>query len=987
MGQKLVVGPVNKGLRNDRTAFNIDNDSFPYLINAYQWRGRLKRKRGTSLLGRLQRFLGTTDGAGDLIVTILPVPIGTGLTSYYVGLNIFTDPGTTPDPFDQILLTNGPGTATLNRVTGLLTILGSYANTAVFYFPTLPVMGIEDLVLLVNQFPGTMAFDTKYSYQISTSDPYGIYDVSFYKNPATAAYPGYIQKGTWTTTWWNGQDYQQFWTTNYQGALWATNGINEPFTVSNIGMQYNTITAVSGIVAGPPAFATFTTGTNHGLVIGDFVFINEIVGMTGINFQTGYVTAVPAANQITVEFPNATIGGAWISGGIIQYLTNRSDTTKDCLRWYDGDPTNGSATSPVMIEGKGWVNFAPPLSQGIYSIADRPEAQYYLVGAKMILPFKDRLLFFGPVIQTSAAGSQIYLQDVVIYSQNGTPFYTASFTGAVDSAATIFHPILVPEGQTGTPNAYWEDVTGFGGFIQAGLDQPITTAATNRDVIIIGFSTVQTQLSYTGNDIVPFNFYLINSELGSGSTFSIVNMDQGVLTRGSRGFVTTSQQGTARIDLEIPDEVFQINLSNNGSERVCAIRDYINEWAYFTYPGTYTDKKFPNQSLLYNYREDSWAIFYESYTTYGLFRKQTGLTWASIGNTYPKWSEWAVPWNAGESTLLKPEVVGGNSQGFILIKDEDLGDDTSLTIQNIASSTITSPDHTLVNGDYIYISGVQGTVSQFVNGRVFAVSNSATNTFDLNPIIGSGTYLGGGLISRLPVPYIQTKQFPLAWDMGRKTRLGMQQYLLTKTDNSQISLLIFLSQNSNDPYNDGPIFPAANSQNDGLIYSTVLYTCPESTNLGLTPSNVNLNLVTAGQQSQIWHRINTSLIGDTVQLGFTLSDEQMRSYVTDGPSAVITGASQAAQCVLNCVSQFAVGQTIKISGVVGMEELNFSSNNNNVYTITIVTPTQVTIDVDSTAFTPYISGGMAIVVSPVYQRAEVELHGFILDCSPSQLLV
>src|SRR5579864_6586258 len=60
MPQKLVVGPFNKGLRKDVTAFNIDNDSFPTLINAYQWRGRVKRKRGTSLLGILQRYFNSS---------------------------------------------------------------------------------------------------------------------------------------------------------------------------------------------------------------------------------------------------------------------------------------------------------------------------------------------------------------------------------------------------------------------------------------------------------------------------------------------------------------------------------------------------------------------------------------------------------------------------------------------------------------------------------------------------------------------------------------------------------------------------------------------------------------------------------------------------------------------------------------------------------------------------------------------------------------
>ena len=116
--------------------------------------------------------------------------------------------------------------------------------------------------------------------------------------------------------------------------------------------------------------------------------------------------------------------------------------------------------------------------------------------------------------------------------------------------------------------------------------------------------------------------------------------------------------------------------------------------------------------------------------------------------------------------------------------------------------------------------------------------------------------------------------------MSRKTRLNFQQYLLTRTPNGQITLFIYLSQNEVGPealgYNAGPIVPDISTQNNSLIYSSVLYTCPESTNLGLTPANTNLQMVTAFAQQQIWHRINTSLLGDTVQLGFTMSDAQMR---------------------------------------------------------------------------------------------------------------
>lgn len=887
MGQKIRVGPIPKGLRNDVTAFNVDNDNFPTLINAYQWRDRVKRKRGTSLLARLMRFFSSTIpsyNSGSSTITLNGSGMGNILTGFSLQTNgnivpgsvTITAPGPTlyTDPsMDGTLSPSG----SINYATGAITIAaqaGASVSAIFNYYPDLPAMGLEDFISNSNQFPGTLGFDTVYSYNILIAFPYTAYDVSFYKNLPTATYTDYVQKTNWTPITWNSQDYQQIWSTNYQGCLWATNGITIPFTTTNIGMQFKPIVSTTIVSGGPPAKVTLQI-TAHGLVVGDFVFVNEVATTTGINFQTGYVITVTDANNVIVEFPNATIATNG-TGGIAQYLTNRANKTVDCLRWYDGDPTNGNTSTPSFQTGSGWVNFAPPLSQSNYVISQLPPAQYYLVGARAIVPFRDRLLFFGPIVQASS-GSPIYLVDTVIYSQNRTPFYTASFTGDPASTVTEFNPILVPNDQTATPNAYWSDVTGYGGFIAAGLDQEITTVSANEDVLIVGFTRLETRFVYTQNDIFPFNFYLINSELGSGSTFSAINMDKGVISRGSRGFIITSQVESRRIDLDIPDEVFQISLSENGTERVCAQRDYVNEWIYFTYPVNQITYRFPTQTLQFNYRDNSWAIFRETYTTYGLFRRQTGYTWATIGTIFPTWSVWNEPWNAGDSTLLQPQVIAGNQQGFILVRSEGTDEGNSLYIRDITSNVVTSPDHCLNVGDYFVISGCLGTVGSTVNGQIFSVGDPVTDdTFMLNPPIASGTYLGGGYIKRMYVPYIQTRQFPVHWDMARKTRLGPQQYLLTTTSNGQIQLLIFLSQDGDSPYNIGPIVPTNASENNSLIYSTTLYTCPESTNLGLTPANINLQMVTGLNQNQIWHRMNTSLIGDTVQIGFTMSDEQMR---------------------------------------------------------------------------------------------------------------
>lgn len=911
MSTKIVVGPINKGLRTGVTAFNIDNDSFPILVNAYQWRGRVKRKRGTAFLGRLNRFIGTTDAGGNAVITINnfpgPTPIIEGISQFVIGTDIFIDQG---GASPVALTTNGLGAGTLNRTTTVLTIVGSIPLTAIYYFPDLPVEGLEDLNLNASQFPGTLAFDTVYSYNILPTFPNFIYDVSFFKNPATGTYVGYTAKGTWTPVTWNGQDYQQFWTVNYQGALWATNGITVPFTKTNIGMQYKAITNVVIDAAGPPAIATITlanTGiTPHNLVIGDFVFINEVVGITGINFQTGYVIAVAAAT-IQVEFPNATLGGAYVSGGIVQYLTNRvglnsgsgkSGSQFDSIRWYDGDPTTDGLT-PTPSTQKGWVNFTPPLISGpndTFSIADTPPGQYYLVGARLMLPYKDRLLFFGPVIQTSAGNdttentSQIYLQDTVIYSQNGTPYYTVSYTNdpnpAVDtpiSPTNVFHSILVPENQTATAPAWFEDTFGFGGFYTAGFAEPIISVSANEDVLIVGFTNRQIRMIYTGNDVVPFNMFIINSEFGDQSTFASITFDRGKLSVGDRGIVLSSQVASQRVDLQIPDQVFEFRLEDNGAQRITSQRDFINEWTYTTYCDNEQIWRFPNQTLQYNYRDESWAIFNESYTTYGQFRAVSGYTWATIGMRFPTWDDWDEPWNSGSSTLLQPQVIAGNQQGFIVYRDEGTGESNSLYIQNISGNIVTSPDHTLNDDDFIIISGAVGTNVSAVNGKIFQVNPIDDNTFTITPPPAlSVTYLGKGLIKRIYTPLILSKQFPVAWDMGRKTRIGPQRYLFTTTTDGQITLQIYLSQNMSSSYNFGPVVPFVNSQNNSLVYSDILYTCPEGQNITGSASNINLNLLTAGQQEQTWHRMNTSLIGDTVQVGFTLSEEQLSTVDADG---------------------------------------------------------------------------------------------------------
>lgn len=668
MGQKLVVGPLSKGLRNDVTAFNIDNESFPTLINAYQWRLRCKRKRGTSPFTRLQRqLIGPNSGAhplyeplgntsvggsaSDALFTIFSLPTTSSIVPFsiqiIIGAQIFTDDGNGN-------LSNGSGgTGSINYATGLLTfqtnpVLNTQPIFILFsYFPGLVVLGLEPFVGDPSLFPLEIGFDQTYAYNISlalTNDlpldsPYPSWSVSFYRND------GPNQKINWTPVNWNLEDYQQIWTTNYAGAMWTIPGVQTSGdgVITKIGMQFQTPSAVTAVGANTITF----TMPNSTLVEGDFVFANEFTGTKGdeLNFQTGYVTDDTLAPTYVIKFPEQTFSGA--AGdyvpGILQFLTNSSNTSKDCIRWFNGNPVNG-ATPPTFSTGKGWVNFMPPLTTnniGTFSIGDLPPAAnnkpYYLVGAKTVVPFKDRLLFLGAVVQQSS-GNPIYLPDTIVYSQNGSPYYTASFPfthgSTFPSPSITYTELLVPENQSSQASAWIENVTGYGGFVSAGYSRPITTVSINEDALIVGLTDRQTRLLFTGNDVVPFNFYVINSELGSDATFSSVTLDRGVITLGGRGIILTSQISSQRIDLEIPDEVFRIDVVNEGAQRTCSARDFINEWIYITYSNNQNSlSKFPDTTLQYNYRDGTWAMFKETYTTYGTVRPLSGQSWETLPDT------------------------------------------------------------------------------------------------------------------------------------------------------------------------------------------------------------------------------------------------------------------------------------------------------------------------------------------------------------------
>jgi hypothetical protein len=484
----------------------------------------------------------------------------------------------------------------------------------------------------------------------------------------------------------------------------------------------------------------------------------------------------------------------------------------DGIRWFNSINTR-------------WSNFNPQLTA----------TPTYLHGGLIVLPYKDRLVVLN-TIEGGVALPGVRFAQRARWSQNGTPFY-----------------VNAPAGVGIDANAWRSDVVGKGGFLDAPTQEQIVSAEFVKDTLIVYFERSTWQLVYTNNEFLPFIWQKINTELGCESTFSVVPFDSGVFAIGNYGVISTDSVSVMRIDQKIPDEIFQIQNLRNGVKRVAGVRDYNAQLVYWTFPvvtdedgdGVSYDLTFPNQLLVYNYIDGSWAEFDDCFTCFGYWQKVTDTTWASLQRS---WESTTFSWNSQVTRAKYPDVVAGNQRGFVFVISQlqQLGQNApSLEISNLSGNTVTIPDHNLTNGQYILITGSTGFTS--VNNSIFKIINASVNTFQLDPVINATGYTGGGLVTHLPNIFIQTKQFNPFYQNGDSTRLNYIDIYLDRTADGEMTAQFYTNSNTSVP-----------------IESSIVPTSPEPA------------ISYSANQARIFHRIYSNAFGSFFQNIFTLSDAQMR---------------------------------------------------------------------------------------------------------------
>lgn len=426
-----------------------------------------------------------------------------------------------------------------------------------------------------------------------------------------------------------------------------------------------------------------TTATNHGLTTGDEVTIVDVSGMTEVN-DTTFTVTVTSSTTFTLGV-DTTSFGAYVSGGRVVILlpvqglfvrqtvgflkdliafnttqvflydtaTDVFDNISGSTSWTGSDTdffwslnfqssffvTNNVDVIRYNISGSTWTDFQPILDSSVNTLDT----------ALMIFAYKDRMVALST---TESTGT---FRQRVRFSQNGSVYVTAP----------------VPSGFTFNADAWREDIPGRGGFIDAPTDQAIISAGFVRDVLVVIFEFSAWRLRYTGNETIPFTWERLHSQLGAESTYSVVGFDDGILTIGRAGVTLTDTNQQKRIDQIIPDQVYQISNVSNSQRRVHGIRDYQRQLVYWTYPSP-DSTTFPDKVLVYNYIENNWATYTQSFTTFGEFRRDDALIWEDADQ---EWQEEDSFWASGDLSAGFLSVVAGNSQGNVFRLDPTFSSD------------------------------------------------------------------------------------------------------------------------------------------------------------------------------------------------------------------------------------------------------------------------------------------------------------------------
>ena len=475
-----------------------------------------------------------------------------------------------------------------------------------------------------------------------------------------------------------------------------------------------------------------------------------------------------------------------------------------------------AATDDPMYyyNGTTWTNFS---NSTVFNTAGNK-----IASASILVPFKNRLLAID-VVEFDGTNNKRYANRIR-YCHNGSPFATSAW--------------LEPSESFGGSSA-----TG-GGHIDGPIEEEITSVAFIKDRLVVYCERSTWEISYTGNSAIPFVWEAINQTLGSEAKFSTVIFDKNTVTIGTTGINSCNGSYVQRIDEEIPEKIFEILKTTEGTKRICGVRDYFNELVYWSYlkQDHAVHNSYNDSLIVYNYKEGIWAFNDDCITSFGYLEQEKDIT------------------NANSK-----QILCGNQQGFVFVVDSSEGKNShGMALTNITytapDSTLTIYGHNIRVGDFIKLEYVNG-LTGFTSGIYKVNAWISADQVSIPTAAFTGTYSGGGMISRVSRMEIETKDMNPFVKEGGDVSLVKVEFNIEKTEYGEVTIDYSTSSSSLNMI-------AQESASGANLGNNILETRP------YTSGGAYIIPLEEFQQN-MWHDIFLDASGSFVKLKISLSDAQM----------------------------------------------------------------------------------------------------------------
>lgn len=522
--------------------------------------------------------------------------------------------------------------------------------------------------------------------------------------------------------------------TNINSTITAAAGIGAYFLVGTT--IYTVHQAAGATLANGTGTATFTISTGSLQIVGGPAS-TEIYYYPGLPVMgLGLYENGPINNQPAVAFdtknPYEFSGSNWeyLSGATTTPLFTGTDNDYFWTTTYRGT----TASTPVLFvsnnvdpiwyyDGNDWNFFSRGDGIAITGVSYFPvfdTAGDLIKSARIVLPYKDRLVLLNTTEIIS--GTPTNYNNRARWSSIGNPLALNAWL---------------------TPSQSWTDtVTSItynpigGGIKDAATEEAIVGAEFIKDRLIVYFETSTWELAYTGNQVQPFVWQKINTELGAVGTFSTIPFDKAVLGIGKTGVHACSGANVQRIDQKIPDEVFNFKVKNNAYNRINGIRVYQPELAVWSYVEESTQglSGYANKQIIYNYENETWSFNDDTIMCYGFFEQQSDLLWQDA--TFA-WQEASFTWTSNVIPAESRQVIMGNAEGTIsILRPDTPSNSASLLVNNVTNTgnswTFYVRNHNFGAGDFVYFVSFSTVDSiAFANDGIFQIYSVTIDSFTI----------------------------------------------------------------------------------------------------------------------------------------------------------------------------------------------------------------------------------------------------------------